>query len=320
MEEVVIINPEHTGWFRLHSSKVLYLVVALIFVGVVGYLFTEGKLFPKQESSLVIAGGITRLSPLYVVTKKASTPVSVAVEGVEKKALDKIVLKDGTMLYSLIESEEPLSSNIYKVDGQGVVTQLTHTATAKFNASLDPTETHVAYEEVAIKNEQQHTAPLIGDVMQLDLKTGTAEVIAPGVQPHYLHTGAILLGQMEGILVYPPHKSNVVNKTSLLSKSVYSLYAVNADGTLIASYNMKTAMIDVFTITPTGTLSFVYSSKTEHPPLNLSFVGADPTSIESRPSPKGMIYNIISYGVRKSQWTITSNQSVVAQRLLYVTK
>ena len=121
-------------------------------------------------------------------------------------------------------------------------------------------------------------------------------------------------------MVYPPHTSTATSGAVVLSPKIYSLYAVSSDGTLLASYNTKTAMIDVFTVTQTGTLAFVYSSKTEHPPLNLNFIDTDPVTIESTPSPKGVIYTISGYGAHKSQWNIISPQGPMAQRLLYVSK
>lgn len=320
MDEVVTIDPVGKRRVRLPSTKILVLIIGLILVGVLGYFFTQGTFLPKRESSLVIAGGSYRTSPLYVVTRKTSTPITITVDGMEKKVLDKVVLKDGSALYVLVESADPLSSNIYKVDAHGVVTQLTSTQTLKYNFSVDVSELRVAYEETTIKDNQQLSTPALGEVMQLDLVTRAVERIAGGVQPRYIHTGAILVGTKDGVLVFPPHTNNITKGTPLLSEKVYSLYDVNHEGTLLAAYNTKTAMIDVFNVTPTGTLSFVYSSKTEHQPGNLSFSDIEPMSIDSTPSPKGMVYTITRYGAHKSEWNITSEHGLAAERLLYVTK
>jgi hypothetical protein len=303
------------------SQKLIKAVIATGAVStlVCGYIyFNSSKLLaPSQNQSIVISSGPYRVNPLFVVTKDSSTPVTVTVGGTEKKALDMVHLKDGSTLYSLMESETPLSSNIYKVSAQGAVTQLTNTQTAKFNMAVDPTGTRVVYEESVIKETQDLLKAPWG-ITQLTLDTKAVEHITNGVQPRYITSGALLVAQMDGIKLYPAHTAGVATGTPLLSPKLYSFYAVSADGAHVAAYNVKTAKIDTFDVTSSGTLSYVRSDKAARQPLNLIFVGAYPESIESIPSPKGTVYNMTTYG--KGQWSIISQKGPVAQRLLYVSE
>jgi|CXWL01.1.fsa_nt_gi hypothetical protein len=289
---------------------------------VIGYLFIQGTPFSKQENtSITISAGSYRASPLYVVTSTATTPVVVTADGVQKKALDMVVLADGSTLYSLIEPGDILSSNIYRVDTQGIATQLTNSATAKLNLSVDMSQMRVAYEESQIKNNQDLLSVSSWDVMQLDLTTHTVVRITKGVQPRYIGTGALLVGQKDGVVLYPPEANGNASSIPIVSPKIYTLYAVSSDGTRFASYNTKTAMIDVFDITPNGTLSYRHSSKAEQHIMNMNFSGKDPVSVESTPSPKGMVYTVTRYGdTSNTQWNIVSMNGAVAQRLLYVTK
>lgn len=303
------------------SHKLIKAVIAagVLSTLVCGYIYlNSSKIWTSTQSqSIIISSGSYRASPLFVVTKSSVTPVTVKVQGVEKKALDMVRLTDGSVIYALMETETPLSSNIYKVDTQGVVTQLTQTVSAKFNMSADASGAHVVYEESVIKDAQDLQKFPWG-ITQLTLSTRAVEHITNGVQPRYVNSGALLIAQMDGAKLYPAHNAGTASGTPLLPPKLYSLYAVSSDGAHLAAYNVKTAKIDIFDITTSGTLSYVRSDKTARLPLNLSFNGAYPESIESTPSSKGTVYSITTYG--KGQWSIISQKGPVAQRLLYVSK
>jgi hypothetical protein len=174
------------------------------------------------------------------------------VNGVEKKALDMVMLSDGSTLYSLVESDEPLVSNIYKADVQGNVTQLTNSASVKFNLSGEPSGAHVVYEEVSLKSNKEFLTPKLFDIMNLDVATKATTRITTGIQPRYVRNGAMLVGQMNGVALY----QSGVETSVVLPPTTYSLYTVNGEGTKLAAYNVKTHMLDVFDVTTSGTLSY----------------------------------------------------------------
>lgn len=303
------------------SQKLIKAVIATGAVStlVCGYIyFNSSKLLaPSQNQSIVISSGPYRVNPLFVVTKDSSTPVTVTVGGTEKKALDMVHLKDGSTLYSLMESETPLSSNIYKVSAQGAVTQLTNTVSAKFNMSADSAGAHVVYEESVIKDVQDLQKFPWG-ITQLTLDTKAVEHITNGVQPRYINSGKLLIAQMDGAKLYPAHNAGTASGTPLLPSKLYSLYAVSEDGTHLAAFNGKTGKIDVFDITSAGTLSYVRSEKTSRQPQSLIFSGANLMSFESTMSSKGAVYSVTTYGGK--QWSIISEKGPVAQRFLYASK
>jgi Tol biopolymer transport system component len=301
------------------SQKLIKAVIAAGAVStlVCGYIYFFTKVPPSQSQSIVISSGPYRVSPLFIVTKDSSTPVTVTVGGTEKKALDMVHLKDGSTLYSLMESETPLSSNIYRVDAQGTVTQLTNTVSAKFNMSVDPSGAHVVYEESVIKDVQDLQKFPWG-ITQLTLDTKTVEHITNGVQPRYINSGKLLIAQMDGAKLYPARNAGTASGTPLLPSKLYSLYAVSEDGTHLAAFNGKTGKIDVFDITSAGTLSYVRSEKTSRQPQSLIFSGSSLMSFESTMSSKGAVYSVTTYGGK--QWSIISQKGPVAQRFLYAEK
>lgn len=271
-----------------------------------------------EEPSLVLAGGTNRISPLYKVTKATTTPVTVVFEGEEKQALDMVRLSDGSTVYALIESGEPLSADIYHATNEGALTRLTNTRTVKSNLAADPAGAHVVYEEATIQNVEALNAPLVPSITQLTLASREVITVTDGAQPRYIKTGALLIGQEDGVAVVAPQAES--EASTILSIETYSLYAVNDDGTIVAAYNRKTKMVDMFTVTETGTLSYDYSARAESQPMNLAFSDGKAVSAVDSLTQNGMAYQVTFYGHRTSTWNLLGVNGPPLQRILYVTQ
>ncbi|MEK7602487.1 MAG: hypothetical protein AAB472_03315 [Patescibacteria group bacterium] len=316
-ENTAYEQQEESLWKKQKIAVVCGALATLVVLALFFFEFKSRLILPGDN--IVISAGYFRVSPLYIVNKATTTPVLVSYGGVEKKAFDMLILSDGSKLYSLREESDVPSLNIYRVDIEGTVTQLTNSPTVKFNISADPSETHIIYEEMVAKDDLEISTTSSWDIQQLDLNTRAVEHITSGVQPRYIRSGALLVGQKNGVVLYHPENQSrkSASSTPVLSSKVYSLYAVSAEGEHVAAYNTKTGAVDVFDVTVAGTLSYAYSSKPEHQPSNISFSDGEPVSVESTPSPRGVVYTVTRYSVSRTEWNITGPQGLIAQRLIY---
>ena len=316
------------GVVRPHSARFYTLRRIALITGAISALLSAylmwsvyhpfGKTGVNEVKSMVIAAGPYRSNLLFKVTSATTTPILVTIDGKPRSVLDMVILKDGSVLYSVFDTFTPLTSNVYKMGKDGVLTPLTNSSGFKDNFSVDPSETHLVYEETKSNKREDIGNGASPTIVQLSLNNGTVQEITTGTNPHFLQSGAIVVAQKEGTFVYPPSVGSKGNL--ILPSNTYSLYAVREDGSQVASYNYKTKSIDLFKVTATGTLSYDYSTKVENQPMNLIYSEGSPVATEVSESPKGTVYILTSYGRTISTTRFISTPAPMLERLIYVTK
>lgn len=264
------------------SSKVTQkrIVVAVIALAVVAaasaaYIYRDRlwSLLPgaSAKDSFVLKIGNSYASDSYTISagseELSPVPKVMREDGVEVTPVDAIAGPDGIWYYTLVETVDPITANVYKRTKDSALVKLTHTPTMKFGLQVSANG-ELLFEEKSVATITELLNDTPWDIVYVDSAHETTKTLGIGERPTFISDSNALY-RSDGSL-YVASLSGGIGHAIASSSPVYAVNA--ADGTL-GMLNLQTHKIDVYALTQDSTLSYKESIETPAGTMTLVMEG-----------------------------------------------
>lgn len=262
--------PKRKRYLVLASVAFVAMVVLALY-----YVLVVKKVHPQLDINRpYISAGAFKASTLYTVNEKGQMQaLTLEVQGTARSVIDIKKLTDGSTLYIVVDSPQTFTSNLYSKTPEGVVTPITNTHTAKYNLTISPDESHVAYQEATIQKQEELVTKTDWIISELHLGDSSIHTIALGVEPHYVNGGELAFMRGEALFTVASGLQAMASGTERIKTYATAETAINKQGSHFAFVNGKTGQIDEYFIKNDGTFSYKSSMKPVIAPSNMAYIG-----------------------------------------------
>lgn len=258
---------------RSSSDKGIIIGGSALIIFAAILVFGLPRLHPNSRlsvTSFAYAAGILPGSALYIANTEtgSSSPLTVTVEGKALHALDAQRASDGTWYFILNEGG---TSNVYKKTSDGNVTRLTHSATAKYNLSIDQSSGRLAYQALTPPADENPSFLLRTDwnITTVSPNDATEMVVATGTDPFLAPGGSQVLFRKGNTLMFQGLGQKTSASVLVLPSAVY---AIDPKGTMITVFNPVTKNLDQYALTNGFSPNYKTSIQIKDAPAALGYV------------------------------------------------
>ncbi|MGE5540706.1 MAG: hypothetical protein ACM3TU_00245 [Bacillota bacterium] len=274
-------NPD-TPVFSPRLKQALYaaavLAVLILIALFAAWVARKGTTLP----SLALSAGPAGPSLLYVADfdthALSESPITIKdAEGATLYVLS-AVRGNGVTYYAAIAETRTFASNIYAVADDGMVTQLTHTPSAKYELSYS--NGALAYRVNDAKTDADLFDPTKWEIAELDLATNKEHRLGEGERPVVTPAGTIIAARGASVVSIDPVTGVA---TPLMTIPSNGLFTADGASRLAVLYDPTTRTVAEFTVTDHGTLSFLRSLPDIDAPMHIAVVSGKVLAIYPQP-------------------------------------
>ncbi len=223
-----------------------------------------GEFFGKGTSAYVSLGKFSPgLLHAYVQGEVQAEPYAAMSDG--KRVLVTDIAGTSERRFAIgYESEDPLALQVYRFDGEGILTKLTTSATVKRHLSYDAASDTLAYAVRGIGDVSELFDPSLAEsVVVLPGNGGAEQEVGPGTEPALMQGGQALLAREGSALRILGRTGARLGQLNLAPSSPFAFDA--GTGTVVV-YNPLTASLDYFHADASGSASYERSQTLEGMP------------------------------------------------------